>query len=145
MIVVATLGFGLAAIGEFTSHAQQREKEVELLFVGNEFRQAITAYYEQTPGIVKRYPQKLEDLLQDKRYPMAKRYLRRIYADPMTGKPQWGLMEAPGGGFMGVYSQSEATPIKSAGFSKADQSLADAQHYQDWKFFYSPTGLPQPR
>src|SRR4051812_38747146 len=80
MIVVATLGFGLAAIGEFTSHAQQREKEVELLFVGNEFRQEITAYYEQTPGVVKRYPQKLEDLLQDKRYPMAKRYLRRIYA-----------------------------------------------------------------
>src|SRR5205823_6154307 len=111
----------------------------------NEFRQAITAYYEHTPGIVKRYPQKLEDLLEDKRYPMAKRYLRRLYADPMTGKAQWGLMQAPGGGIMGVYSPSEAAPIKSAGFSKANQSLADAAQYQDWKFFYSPTGLPQPR
>jgi type II secretory pathway pseudopilin PulG len=141
MITVAAIGFGLAAIGELDSHARQREKEVELLFVGDQFRQAIAAYYERTPGMVKRYPQKLEDLLQDSRYPMLRRYLRRIYPDPMTGNAQWGLMPAPGGGIMGVYSLSEAAPVKSGGFSKPDQSLADAAQYQEWKFFYSPPGL----
>src|SRR5437868_2207669 len=81
MFVIAAMGFGLAAIGEFTSHAQQRDKEVELLFVGNQMRQAIAGYYNNTPGIVKVYPQTLDDLLQDKRYPGIKRYLRRVYID----------------------------------------------------------------
>lgn len=141
MLAVAAMGFGLAAVGELASHARQREKEAELLFVGNQLRSAIAAYYESTPGVVKRYPQKLEELLEDKRYPMVKRYLRQVYADPMTGKPEWGLMPAPGGGIMGVYSLSDAAPIKTAGFSDADRDLADGQAYSDWKFFYSPPGL----
>ena len=142
MLLVAAMGFGLAAVGEFTSHAEQRQKEVQLLFVGNQIRQAIAGYYNNTPGVVKQYPQSLEELLQDKRYPVVKRYLRKVYADPMTGKAEWGLVKGPGGGIMGVYSLSAAEPIKTRNFNVEDQSFNDAEKYADWKFFYSPGGLP---
>ena len=62
LIVTALLGAGAAAYGEIASHAAQREKERELLFVGNQFRQAIGAYYERSPGGVKRYPHKKGDV-----------------------------------------------------------------------------------
>jgi type II secretory pathway pseudopilin PulG len=144
LIAVAVGGAVLAAVGELTSHAQQREKEAELLFVGQQYREAIRAYYERSPGGAKRYPKKLEDLLSDSRYPVAQRYLRRPYSDPMTGKADWGLVDAPEGGIMGVYSLSEAPPIKSGGFSKRDESFGGAARYADWKFFYSATALSSP-
>jgi hypothetical protein len=59
----------------------------------------------------------------------------------MTGSAEWGLVEAPGGGFMGVHSLSEETPIKSADFSAKDVAFADAENYTKWMFTYSPTGL----
>ena len=115
LITIGVMGAGLAAYGELASHAAQREKERELLFVGNQFRQAIGAYYERSPGGAKRLPRTLEELLADKRYPMPRRYLRRLYADPITGKREWGFIQGPDGGIMGVYSLSEARPVKTGG------------------------------
>src|SRR5262249_9242669 len=89
LAAVAVIGIGLAAAGEVWSQARQREREQELLFAGNQFRQAIALYERRTPGGARRYPEKLADLLLDKRYPVVQRYLRRIYADPMTGKAEW--------------------------------------------------------
>jgi type II secretory pathway pseudopilin PulG len=144
LIAVAVGGAVLASIGELTSHAQQREKEAELLFVGQQYREAIRAYYERAPGGAKRYPRKLEDMLADSRYPTAQRYLRRPYPDPMTGKTEWGLVAAPDGGIMGVYSLSEAPPIKNGGFSKRNESFSDAARYTDWKFLYAASAPPGP-
>jgi len=144
MLAVALTGGALAAVGELSSRAAQREKEAELLFIGREFRSAIAAYYERAPGGAKRYPQKLEDLLEDKRHPVVQRYLRRIYADPLTAKAEWGLVDAPEGGIMGVHSLSADAPVKTGGFDKADEALAGAASYADWKFTYSP-GLPAAR
>ncbi|MBV9189067.1 MAG: type II secretion system protein [Betaproteobacteria bacterium] len=149
LVIVALMGFGLAAFGELYSHAAQREKERELLFIGNQFRDAIASYYNKSPG-AKVYPKKLEDLLEDTRFPMPQHHLRRVYRDPMTGTSEWALVDAPGGGFMGVHSLSEETPIKSADFSVKDATFADAENYTKWMFTYSPTGLgnsivPQPK
>ena len=140
LIIIAVMGAGLAAFGELFSHAAQREKERELIFIGNQFRGAIASYYNKSPG-AKVYPKKLEDLLEDKRFPMPQHHLRRVYGDPMTGKAEWGMVEAPGGGFMGVYSLSEETPIKSGNFTVADQAFEGAEHYTKWIFAYSPPGL----
>lgn len=145
LIVIAVSGLVLASIGELASHAQQREKEVELLFTGDQYRDAIRAFYERSPGGAKRYPQKLEDLLQDSRMPSVQRYLRRLYPDPVTGKADWGLVEAPQGGIMGVYSKSEDEPVKTGAFSKRDEVFAGAGKYSDWKFTYSPAGLAASR
>src|SRR3972149_571381 len=66
------------------------------------------------------------------------RYLRKIYRDPITGKVQWGLVEAPGGGIMGVYSLSRDAPIKKAGFAEQQEGFGEAGDYADWKFVYQP-------
>ena len=144
MIIVMIIGAGLAATGTFFSHQAQREKERELLFVGDQFRAAIGSYYRRSPGAAS-YPKKLEDLLEDKRFPMPVRHLRRLYADPMTGKPDWGLVQAPGdGGIMGIYSASAQAPIKTDNFDVANEAFKDAEHYADWKFVFKAPEPVQP-
>jgi type II secretory pathway pseudopilin PulG len=138
LLVVALLGLGLAGAGELWSRAAQRERERELLFAGNQIREAIGLYYQRSPGSAKRYPRRLEDLLQDERYPVVVRYLRRLYADPMTGSTQWGLIEAPGGGIMGVYSLSGAVPLKRAGFPPENKGFESAERYTGWRFLFNP-------
>lgn len=132
LIFAGFMGAGVAAYGELASHAAQREKEAELLFRGNQYRQAIERYYRKE----QRYPKALAELLEDRRYPTPVRHLRKLYPDPLTGSGDWGIMEAPGGGIMGVFSKSEDAPIKKAGFLLANQSFADATRYRDWQFFY---------
>jgi type II secretory pathway pseudopilin PulG len=113
LIAIAVSGALLAAGSVVWSQQAQRDRERELLLVGKEFQRAIGLYYERTPGAIKRYPERLEDLLRDERYPSMQRYLRRIYRDPMTGRTEWGLVSAPTGGIMGVYSLSRDRPIKT--------------------------------
>ena len=137
LIFLAVAGLGLASFGEIASHASQREKEAELLFRGNQFREGIASYYKKE----QRYPQSLEQLLEDKRYPMPVRHLRKLYRDPMSGEADWALVEAPGGGVMGVHSKSQEAPIKTGNFSLANQEFAKAQRYSDWQFVHSPEGL----
>ncbi|HUQ75542.1 MAG TPA: type II secretion system protein [Burkholderiales bacterium] len=137
MIIVAIMGAGLAAFGTIYSQTAQRDKEAELLFVGEQFRAAIGSYYLKS----RVYPKKLDDLVEDKRFPMPVRHLRRIYADPMTGKADWGIVEFPGGGgIMGVYSLSEEKPIKTGNFSTKQAAFEDAENYTKWTFTYSPPG-----
>lgn len=145
MFAVAIAGAVLAVTGIVWSKANQRDKEVELLFIGNQFRQAIALYYQRTPGVTKRYPEKIENLIEDRRYLSTQRYLRKFYTDPMTGKAEWGLVMAPEGGVMGVYSLSTARPIKSAGFAHAEEAagFAKAASYADWKFAYAPANPSQ--
>jgi type II secretory pathway pseudopilin PulG len=138
LFLVAVAGAGLAATAEVWSHARQREKEAELLWIGNQFRQAIGLYYQRSPGAVKRYPEKLEDLLEDRRYLSTQRYLRRIYADPITGKAEWGLVIAPGGGVMGVYSPAPGKPLKTGPVASQGIKLEGASQYADWRFVYAP-------
>lgn len=139
LIAVAITAGALAAAGGLYSQAAQREKERELLFVGEQFRQAIALYYWRTPGGAHQYPKSLDDLLEDKRWPVTQRYLRKIYRDPMTNAAEWGVVEAPGGaGIMGVYSKSENVPIKTANFPLRYESFSEARNYGDWKFVFTP-------
>jgi len=136
LFVVAMAGVALAATGMLWSTQRQREREQELLFVGNQIRQAIGSYYERSPGLVKRYPAKLDDLLKDNRFINVQRHLRQHYVDPLTDSQEWGLVTAPEGGVMGVYSLATGTPIKQAGFTERDAEFEGKSRYSDWKFVY---------
>ena len=147
---IAVLGIGLAATGLVFHQAARREKEQELLFAGDQIKRAISAYYQRSPGSG-RFPQSLEDLLQDRRQPTVQRYLRRLYPDPMSGMPEWGLVRGPDGGIRGVYSRSTAKPIKVAGFPSGYEDFADKKSYTEWEFISSELyseeaspGIPPP-
>lgn len=144
LVAVAVMSLAAAGAAEIWSQARQRDRERELLWIGNQFREAIALYYHRTPGSMKRYPEKLEDLLEDRRYPMVQRYLRRLYIDPMTGKAEWGLVFTSAGQIVGVHSLSERRPIKVAGFDRENQAFENSQRYADWRFVYEPPMLQQP-
>lgn len=134
LILVAMLGIALAATGEIWHTAMQREREQELLFVGGEFRRAIERFHANTPGQARRHPLSLEELLRDPRHPGIRRYLRKIYLDPMTGSADWGLVTGPNGEIYGVYSRSEAAPLKQAGFRLVEREFEGRTKYSEWVF-----------
>jgi hypothetical protein len=139
MFVVALSGVALAAVGQVWRTEAQREKEKELMFVGEQFMQAIGSYYENSPGMPKRYPDSLEKLLLDDRFPTVKRHLRKIFFDPMTGSTEWGFVRRPGTrGITGVYSLSKKAPLKRANFPERYADFAEAKDYRAWKFIYLP-------
>jgi type II secretory pathway pseudopilin PulG len=102
LIAIAILGVGLAAIGEIASTNARYQRDQQMTWIGSQFVDAIGSYYYASPGATRTYPQTLDDLVQDKRYPNIRRHLRQIYLDPFTGKPDWLLVPAPGNGFRGV-------------------------------------------
>src|SRR5471032_2690769 len=60
-----------------------------------------------TNGAAPQYPTSLDDLLLDGRAGgPARRYLRKIYADPIMGSRDWGMVRV-GGVIVGIYSKSE--------------------------------------
>lgn len=138
LFMIAILGTTLAAGGILWSTAQQRENEKDLLFIGSEFRNGIASYYNRTPGTIKRYPMNLSDLVRDNRHLTMVRHVRRIYVDPMTKGQDWGLVRAPDGGIMGIYSLSEAQPIKKNEMQQSNIDFGKASQYSDWKFVYEP-------
>jgi type II secretory pathway pseudopilin PulG len=135
LFAIAFMGLGLAVTGEVWHTALTRDREMQLLYAGNQYRRAIERYYLSGP---RQFPRALEDLLKDPRKPGTERYLRKLYFDPLTGKSEWGIVKAPDGGIMGVYSLSEDSPKKVANFAFANREFEGATKYSDWKFLYSP-------
>ncbi len=141
LLAVVLVGLALASAGTLWSVARKREREQELLHIGHKFREAIGRYYESTPGIVKQYPPTLEALLRDERFTVPRRYLRHIYTDPVSGMASWGVLEAPSGGIMGVYSLGSGAPSKIANFSPEDSVFEGKRFYEEWVFAYVPSAL----
>jgi len=146
-VLVALLMMSLATQGVLTyvSQQSQREREADLLRIGQAYVQAIGAYYEATPGSVKRWPKTLEDLLEDRRLVSIRRHLREIYPDPITRLPDWNLLRARDGGIEGLRSRSELTPIRSGAMDLGNVKLEAASRYADWQFVYqAPPRTPSP-
>ena len=143
LFMVAMMAGGLALAGEVWNTSAMREKEAELLQVGNEYRKAIERYYLSGPQ--RQYPKNMEDLLKDPRQPGTVRHLRRLYPDPITGKDEWGLVKSADGGFAGVYSLSESAPLKTAGFAVRDASFEGKTKYAEWQFVFAPATGSAPK
>jgi type II secretory pathway pseudopilin PulG len=140
LILIAILGLVAANTVSAGSALARRDAEAELLAIGAEFEVALRSYAGVGNAIVAptaRGPQTLEELLKDPRSPGIRRHLRQIYADPLTGKPQWGLVKDQSGLIVGVYSLAEGIPIKQEGFDVRQAGFAQAQSYRQWVF-----GLP---
>lgn len=137
LMLIATIGLGLGAAGSLWQTHAQRAREIDLLFVGEQYRQAIRSYYELDPG-QPRLPQTLDDLTGDNRRPTPVRHLRRAYRDPMTGG-EFVLIRAPDTqGILGVHSAASAAPLKTAGFAAENETFTDAASYREWRFVLTP-------
>ena len=135
MAAIVILGIFLTVAGRVWSFSEQRDKEAQLLWVGDQFRMAIARYY----AFNHHYPLTLEIMLQDDASPVALHHLRQLYRDPMSGEADWTLIVDPSGvGIMGVASKSKAVPIKRKGFDDIEAGFADKDCYCDWKFLYIP-------
>ena len=139
LFAVALAGIALAGAGTLWSLESRRDKERELLFIGEEYRRAIASYYDKGPNGVREYPQKLEDLLQDRRFPMPVHHLRRLYRDPMTNSRDWELLRVQGG-ISGIASRATGKPLKVAGFSAQQDGFESAASYQSWQFSHGGSG-----
>jgi type II secretory pathway pseudopilin PulG len=135
LIAVAIMGLLLTIVSRIWTVTAQRERETELLFAGDAIRMAIAGYFASGH----QYPLSLELLLADDRSPVPKRYLRRLYPDPITGSPDWTLIRAPDGvGIMGVASSSRLAPLKRRNFPLIDAAFEDSDCYCAWQFVYVP-------
>jgi type II secretory pathway pseudopilin PulG len=144
LAVLALLGAALATLGTAWATAAQREKERELLFRGEQIRDAIGRYRaaEEPPA----WPPSLAALLEDQRGPQVRHHLRRVWADPFTGRADWVLLEAADGGgarlerrIAGVRSRSEARRMALAG---AEPVLPDDPRVSDWVFVFAAAPAP---
>ena len=132
--VVATALVALATLVPLQNarHAAQREREKELLFAGQQIAAAIARYYDGSPG-AKQYPNTLDDLLEDRRFPQVRRYLRRLYRDPMTPDGVWAIDRVQGR-IVAVHSRSVEAPLRRARFPRGLEAFADAHTYAQWRF-----------
>jgi type II secretory pathway pseudopilin PulG len=135
LVAVAVIGIMLSASGTVWSFASRREKEVELLFIGHQIRDAIARYYAVNGP---RYPRELQDLVNDDHGAEPRHFLRKIYRDPMTGAADWQIIRAADGGIMGVASNSNDKTIKRGNFDLVDSGFNDMERYSDWQFLFDP-------
>jgi len=135
MVLVALLALTAAAASAVWSVAAQRERERELLFIGRQYIQALEMYRRAVPAAPpgSAYPKDLQPLLADPRALHARRFLRQLYADPMTGQADWLLLRDGSGGIVGLHSRSARKPIKTSGFPPG-LDFASAKSYREWEF-----------
>jgi len=134
LVFIALLGVGMAAAGTLWHTASQRDKERELLFVGDQYRRALQGYARMTPPQGQPQPESLEDLLHDPRFPHTVRHLRRLYPDPISGQPEWGLLRNEQGGIVGLHSLSDKTPYKTTGFPVDFSEFEGKTEYRQWVY-----------
>ena len=143
LFAIVLLGV-VASIAMAVWHTQsRREKEQELLFVGEQYMKAIAAYRAVLVNGQGAFPKSLNDLLEDRRFPMPVRHLRKRYPDPVANSPEWGLVRS-GEGISGVYSLASELPLKQAGFGACCSEFTKARSYADWKFVAAAGSVPAP-
>ncbi|MDY7574742.1 type II secretion system protein [Actimicrobium sp. CCI2.3] len=135
MVLIALLGL-VAAVGIRTGAALQRTQlEQALLNTGAQFSDALKSYADATLPGQPEQPESLQELLLDPRFPVVRRHLRKIPVDPLTGGTAWGISFLSGkSGVVGVYSLSDARPVKLANFDERFQAFEDKKIFRDWLF-----------
>lgn len=142
LVVVSLLGLAAAKAGQTWQAIMQQAREAELLWRGEQYLRAVKSFYAVKHGAQQMFPNSLDDLLKDPRFPGTVRHLRRIYADPMTGG-EWELIKDPAERIIGVRSTSDLEPFKKDGFSKELDDLKSKSSYREWEFVYkAPKTVP---
>jgi type II secretory pathway pseudopilin PulG len=148
LAAIVIIGISLGAAGKYWSSVLLRDKEEELLFRGDQYRQAIERYYLAIPGRLE-YPSSIDDLLMDNRSAAGKRHLRQKYKDPISGEDFVEVRSSLTKRIIGVHSPSEKQPFKQTnflsiysnkvsapqpGFPIIYNSFVEKSRYSEWVF-----------
>ena len=134
MTIIVIMGIVLGLTGQSWRTVMKREREKELLFRGSQIKEAIESWRRQSVTVP---INDLNDLVKF-RNPKV-RHLRRLYADPMTGKPNWRLIPDKNLGIIGVASTSEEEPLKKSFANISSLSgLTGKKKYSEWEFVNNP-------
>lgn len=139
---VALSGVMLVTLAQNWRFERQREREAEMVARAREIALAIGRYHAvAVPGQPGRWPASLQDLVEDRRGPRPVRHLRRVWADPLTGQADWGLVRVgPAGappGIQAIYSRATTEPIRPP---------EQVRRYRDWVFdAVNPTTAAAPQ
>lgn len=143
LFLLMIMGIMLGMIGETWSMIMRRDREEELLFRGKQIKDAIRRYNEVSGQPVTSLAD-LRSLYEgDPRFLERRRYLRRNYLDPITGK-EWNFIKNPARGIVGVVSSSDLKPLKKANFPEEFKEFEGKDKYSTWQFLYLPQGGAQP-
>jgi type II secretory pathway pseudopilin PulG len=135
IILVAIIGLVAAATLKMGYVIQRSRAEEQLLDIGAAFSDALQSYADATPAGLPPQPPSLKDLLKDPRFPGVRRHLRQIFIDPMTGKPEWGIVYLGDKvGVLAVYSLSDARPVKIGNFPPRFVGLEGKDKLSEWRF-----------
>jgi type II secretory pathway pseudopilin PulG len=135
LILLAIMGVVASAALKISNITHRRVAEEALLDVGREFSEALESYRQVTPVGQPDEPLNLQDLLKDARFPTVVRHLRKMYNDPITGQPEWGLLRSEiTKRIVGVYSLSDVQPVKIGNFDAFFQGFSNKTSYQQWVF-----------
>lgn len=132
LFAIAALGLGLAGAGQVWHTTALREKEAQLLFIGQQFRLALAAYRDQSPVGVPTAPATLEELLADPRFPVPRPHLRRLWRDPLTNDTDWLLVRQEGR-IVAIRSRASAPPLRQV-HSAPDTAFNGTSSYSEWVF-----------
>lgn len=140
MFAIVLIGITLSAVGKHWTMIVQREKEEDLIVKGMEIQNALALYSATMKAgrlvPMEVYPQSLAELTR-----LPKPYLRKVYADPMSGG-DWEYLRAPTGGIMGVRSKNKGKPVKERDFPLAVRHFEGRKSYRDWMFQHpNPSSL----
>lgn len=141
LFAVAVLGLVSAQAGLVWQAVAQREREAELLAIGVEMARALARYRGETPAGQSPMPTRLEQLVEDQRFPTPRRHLRRIYRDPLTGRAEWGVVKT-GDVIVGVHSLSKMAPLRREDLPlELGNAAKSATMYSEWVFQPSLPGV----
>ena len=79
----------------------------------------------------------LDELRATTRFPNPVRHLRRLYPDLRNPEVPWGLVKR-GNQIIGVYSQSDAAPLRRSGFTPGLEVFTGVGQYSGWRFLFRP-------
>jgi type II secretory pathway pseudopilin PulG len=149
LVTIAVIGVAAAGAVSLGSTMARRDAEEQLLAIGAEFERALYSYAGMPQGLPAgpvppnvRGPRELEELLKDPRVPGIRRHLRQVYADPLTGKAEWGLVRDSQGFITGVYSLAEGRPIKASEWPERWRRFGGQEDYRGWVFGFDLNAPP---
>ncbi len=132
LAAIVIIGISLGAAGKYWQNVSLRDKEEELLFRGNQYRQALESYYKAMPGR-RQYPASIDDLLKDSRSATGKRYLRQKFKDPITGEDFVEVRDQTRR-IIKFHSSSDKEPLKKDNFADVNKEFVGKTKYSEWEF-----------